>query len=104
MRAVTPAPPDPAAIRMEVLDRMLADRDGWARTDLAWTIGAYELIPRTSPGLSYELWRGPRCVAAVMVPRDAIAVAECLAGTDSLRPSSPQRLYEGLSIPFSVDG
>jgi hypothetical protein len=79
---------------------MLAGREGWTRTDNSWRLGDYELIPRTSPGLSYELWRGKRCVAALMVPRDAIAVCECLALAASQQPSPPQRLFEGLSIPI----
>jgi phage shock protein PspC (stress-responsive transcriptional regulator) len=39
------------------------------------------------------------CVAALMVPKDAIAVAECLAGAARSAPSSPARLYAALSIP-----
>jgi hypothetical protein len=91
--------PDPAAIRLEVLSRMLTGREGWTSTETSWRLGDLELVPRTSPGLSYELWRGKRCVAALMVPRDAIAVCECLALAARERPSSPQRLFQGLSIP-----
>ncbi|CAN5702031.1 hypothetical protein BH24ACT26_BH24ACT26_05030 [soil metagenome] len=92
--------PDPAAIRLEVLSRILAGREGWARTEGGWAFGAYELIPRVAPGLSYELWRGARCVAAMMVPKDAIAVSECLAAADALRASTPQRLFDSLEIPL----
>jgi hypothetical protein len=97
---VTSHAPDPAAIRLEVLDRMLSGRQGWTRSDGSWRMGPYELIARTTPGLSYELWKGRRCVAALMVPRDAIAVCECLASAASQRPSTPQTLFQGLSIPL----
>jgi hypothetical protein len=95
--------PDPAVIRLEVLGRALAGREGWRRTEAGWALGALELVPRGSPGLSYELWRGPRCIAALMVPRDAIAVCECLAAADRARPAPPQRLFEALSIPAPHD-
>lgn len=95
------ASPDPAAIRLEVLTRMLGERDGWSRTDAGWAFGPYELVARTSPGLSYEVWRGPRCIAAIMVPRDAIAICECLAQAARERPSPPQRLFDSLAIPHA---
>jgi hypothetical protein len=91
--------PDPAAIRYEVLSRALDGREGWTATGTSWRLGDYELIPRSSPGLPYELWRNKRCVAALMVPKDAIAVAECLAGAARSAPSSPERLFAALSIP-----
>ncbi len=93
--------PDPAAIRFEVLSRMLTGREGWARAESGWRIGQYELIPRPTPGLSYEVWKGKRCVAALMVPRDAIAVCECLEAQANARPSSPHGLFQGLSIPLA---
>ncbi|MFN2490076.1 MAG: hypothetical protein ABR529_10120 [Actinomycetota bacterium] len=96
--------PDPAAIRLEVLSRMLAGREGWTRTGSSWRLGPYELIPRMSPGLPYELWKGKRCVAALMVPRDAIAVCECLALAASTRPPSDQSLFRALAIPAPPPG
>jgi hypothetical protein len=95
---VTPEAPDPAAIRLEVLSGMLAGREGWTRTDGGWQVGRYELITRRDPGLPYELWKGNRCVALLMAPRDAIAVAECLAEADGHRPTTSERLLEGLSL------
>jgi hypothetical protein len=92
--------PDPAAIRYEVLSRMLHGREGWTATGTSWRMGDYELVPRSSPGLSYELWRNKRCVAALMVPKDAVAVAECLAGAAQRVPGSPERLFAALSIPL----
>jgi hypothetical protein len=94
------ASPDPAAIRLEVLARMLAERDGWTPTEGGWGIGPFELVTRSAPGLSYEVWRGPRCIAAAMLPRDAIAICECLAQAARERPSSPQRLFDSLAIPL----
>jgi hypothetical protein len=91
--------PDPAAIRYEVLSRILAGREGWTNTGESWRLGDYELVARTSPGLPYELWRNKRCIAALMVPKDAVAVAECLDGAAQRLPSSPQRLFNALSIP-----
>jgi hypothetical protein len=92
--------PDPAAIRYEVLSRILRGREGWTATATCWRLGDYELVPRTSPGLPYELWRRKRCVAAIMVPKDAVAVAECLAGAARNEPSSPERLFAALAIPM----
>lgn len=96
---VTVGGPDPAAIRLEVLSRMLAGREGWTRRQDTWCLGPFELIARRGPGLSYELWRKKRCVAALMVPRDAIAVCECLAAAADGRASPPQTLFQGLSLP-----
>jgi hypothetical protein len=101
---LAPGAPDPAAIRLEVLGRAVAGREGWTRTEAGWAFGPLEVIPQGAPGLSYELWRGPRCVAAVMVPRDAIAVCECLVAAARARPSPPQRLFASLSIPLTGDG
>jgi hypothetical protein len=58
---------------------MVAERSGWTRGPTGWCVGPFELIARRAPGLPYELWKGNRCVAAMMAPRDAIAVGECLA-------------------------
>ena len=80
--------PDPAAIRLDALSRMLAGRNGWTRGSAGWCVGPYELIARRAPGLPYELWKGKRCVAALMAPRDAIAVAECLAAGARESPPS----------------
>jgi hypothetical protein len=91
--------PDPAAIRLEVLSHMLSDRDGWTRTGLGWGHGPYELIARRGPGLPYELWKGSRCVAALMVPRDAIVVTECLAEAARRRRSPAGALRQALAIP-----
>jgi hypothetical protein len=92
--------PDPAAIRLEVLSRLVSGREGWSATADGWRLGAFELIPRSAPGLSYELWKGNRRVAALMTPRDAVAVSECLANEESLRPTSPERLFASLAIPL----
>jgi hypothetical protein len=35
-----------------------------------------------------------------MLPRDAIAICECLAQAARERPSSPQRLFDSLAIPL----
>jgi hypothetical protein len=91
--------PDPAAIRYEVLSRVLRGREGWSSTGETWRLGEFELVPKASPGLPYELWRNKRCIAALMVPKDAVAVAECLDGAAREVPSSPERLFRALSIP-----
>ena len=101
---MTSAAPDPAAIRLEVLSRLASAREGWSRSEAGWRHGPFEVIPYASPGLSYGVWRGPRCMAAVMLPRDAIAVCECLASAELERPSSPERLFRSLSIPLPSTG
>ena len=80
--------PDPAAISLEALTRALSGHSGWTRGPEGWCVGPYELIARRAPGLPYELWKGKRCVAALMSPRDAIAVGECLAATARQSPPS----------------
>ena len=92
------AQPDPAAIRLEVLTRMLGGRNAWTRGPAGWCLGPYELVARREPGLPYELWKGKRCVAAMMAPRDAIAVTECLAEAAGQREAAPGTLF-GLSVP-----
>jgi hypothetical protein len=91
--------PDPAAIRNEVLSRMLASREGWSNVDGSWRFGDCQLVPKSSPGLSYELWRNKRCIGALLVPKDAVAVAECLVGAARALPSTPERLFRSMSIP-----
>jgi hypothetical protein len=91
--------PDPAAIRLEVLSHMLSEREGWTRTGEGWELGPYELIARRGPGLPYELWKGSRCVAALMVPRDAIAVTECLADAARRRRPADGALWQALALP-----
>lgn len=92
--------PDPAGIRLEVLTRLVEGREGWTSTPEGWRLGPYELVPTAHPGLSYEVWRGPRCIAAIMVPRDAVAVTECLCEAAGRIAPPPQRLFENLSIPL----
>ena len=90
--------PDPAAIRLDVLSRMLTGRTEWSRGPQGWCLGPYELVARRAPGLPYELWKGKRCVAAMMTPRDAIAVTECLAEAAGRREAAPGTLF-GLTVP-----
>ena len=80
--------PDPAAIRLDVLSTMVADRGGWTRGPVGWCVGPFELVAQRAPGLPYELWKGNRCVAAMMAPRDAIAVAECLSAMVRQAPTA----------------
>jgi hypothetical protein len=91
--------PDPAAIRYEVLSRMLTGREGWSNAGGSWRFGDCELVPKPSPGLSYELWRNKRCIGALLVPKDAVAVAECLVAAARAVPSTPERLFRSMSIP-----
>jgi hypothetical protein len=67
---------DPASIRLELIGRLLAGRDGWVRTSAGWRYGAYDLVPRVEPQLPYELWKGGRRVAALMTANHAIKVCE----------------------------
>lgn len=91
--------PDPAAIRYEVLSRILQGREGWTNTGGRWQFGDCLLVPKSSPGLSYELWRNKRCIGALLVPKDAVAVVECLVGAAQQLPSTPERLFRSMSIP-----
>ena len=92
--------PDPAAIRYEVLSRILQGREGWSDANGSWQFGDCQLVPKSSPGLSYELWRNKRCIGALLVPKDAVAVVECLVGTARRLPSTPERLFSSMSIPL----
>ena len=78
---------------------MLQGREGWSNADGSWRFGDYQLVCKASPGLSYELWRNKRCIGALLVPKDAVAVAECLVGAARGLPSTPERLFRSMSIP-----